>query len=122
MGKVVTLADYQQAVKDALGDVQSALNASGDERKADIKRASADLERVEGAGFTQSAGGTTIAQADNTLVLAELQKDDPNLEAVQSSLSLLSTSVGRSACYRYRHTGRGAGAPALAAVLSDPLV
>ncbi|MEP6776127.1 MAG: hypothetical protein ABJA50_11080, partial [Chloroflexota bacterium] len=93
IGKVVPYADYQQAINDALSDVQSALKASGDERKAAVKRAIADLDRVEGAAITRRTGGPTVAEADNTLLLAELQGDSPNLEAVQSSLTILSAGL-----------------------------
>lgn len=121
IGKVVLYADYQQALQDALNDVQSALNASGDERKAAITRAIADLNRVEGAAITRSAGGASIAEADNTLVLAELQKDEPNLEAVQSSLGILSSRLGQEpGTVSGTLAGAQAGA-ALTAVLSDPL-
>jgi hypothetical protein len=121
IGKVIPYVDYRQAINDALGQVNNALNASGDDRKAAIKRAIADLDRVEGAAITGRTGGLTIAEADNTLLLAELQGDAPNLEAVQSSLTILSASLGAEpATVSGTLAGAEAGA-ALAAVLADPL-
>lgn len=121
VGKVITYADYRQAINDALGEVSTALNASGDDRKTAVKRAAADLDQVEGAAITRQAGGPTIAEADNTLLLAELQGEAPNLEAVHSSLTILSLSLAAEpAAVSGTLAGAEAGA-ALSSVLADPL-
>ncbi len=121
VGKVVPYADYRQTINDALGEVRIALNSSGDERKAAVKGAIADLDRVEGAAITGRTGALTIAEADNTLLLAELHGDAPNLEAVQSSLTILSASLSAEpATVSGTLAGAEAGA-ALSAVLADPL-
>jgi hypothetical protein len=121
VGKVITYADYRQAINDALGEVRNALNASGDDRKAAVTRAIADLDRVEGAAITGRTGGLTVAEADNTLLLAELQGDAPNLEAVQSSLTILSAGLSAEPT-TVNGTLAGAEArAALSAVLADPL-
>lgn len=94
VGKVITLAEYESAVQDALTDIQDARAASGSDRDASISRAITALSNVEGAAVTASPSITvTLAEIDNTLVLRELDMDEPNLEAVETSLTLLSGSL-----------------------------
>ena len=121
VGKVVPYADYRQAINDALGEVRNALNASGDDRKAAVTRAIADLDRVEGAAITGRTGGLTVAEADNTLLLAELQGDAPNLESIQSSLTILSAGLSAEPTTVNGTLAGAEAGVALSAVLADPL-
>ena len=76
---------------------------------------------MEWSAITGRTGALTIAEADNTLLLAELHGDAPNIEAVQSSLTILSASLSAEpATVSGTLAGAEAGA-ALSAVLADPL-
>ena len=125
LGKTVTLSDYRRVIEDAHGHVKEALGFEGDARKEAVKRVVADLERVEGASVITNDGGPALAQADNTRLLQELAKDDPDLLAVESGLALLTESLqsgpaGHLGAVEGTMSGAEAVA-ALAAVLSNPV-
>jgi hypothetical protein len=121
IGKVIPYPDYVQAVSDALTDVRAALNAGGDDRKAAITRAVADLNRVEGASIVRTGGAPPLAQADNTLALAALQTDEPDLVAIESSLAILSASLASPHAAVNGTLPGDQASTALASVLADPL-
>ena len=125
LGKTVTLTDYRAAIRDALSDVREARSSDGDARKEATTRAIADLQRVEGASIITTQGGAALAQADNTRLLQSLATDDPDLEAVESALTLLVESLergpaGHLGAVEGTLPGDQAGA-ALAEVLSNPI-
>lgn len=125
IGKTITLTDYRAAIQTTLTDLRNARSAEGDARKAAIKQAVTDLENVEGASITGSAVGSALAEVDNTRLLQELGKDDPNLEAAESSLALLSESLangpaGHLGAVQGTLSGAESGA-VLATVLSNPI-
>jgi hypothetical protein len=121
LGKVVSFSDYRKAVEDARLDVSTARSASGDERKKAIQKAIGDLSSVEGASVTPPGADGKPSQVDNTLILGELGRDEPNLIALDAALSTLGDSLGAAPA------GLGgilAGGPAIAElnkVLGDPI-
>lgn len=124
VGKTITLAEYQAAVRDALEGVRDARATEGEDRENAVKDVVTSLEQVEGASIVSSTGQQALAEADNTRLLQELGNDDPNLEAVESGLTLLMDSLESGpAGHRGQVEGTLSGAEAggvLAAVLADP--
>jgi hypothetical protein len=121
LGKVVTFSDYQRAVEDARNDVAAARSTSGDERKREVQKAISDLGRVEGASVMPPGPDGKPGQVDNTLILGELGRDEPNLVAADAALSALSNNLAAAPA---EMQGILAGGPAIAAlnnVLSDPI-
>jgi hypothetical protein len=92
LGKTLPLDQYRAGIRDALDDVEAARSLSGSEREAKLNSAAGALERFEGASISGSAG--SLAEVDNTAIIAELRSSGPNIEAVRSSLSLLLDSLG----------------------------
>jgi hypothetical protein len=125
LGTTVTISDYRTAIQDAHSNINEALSSEGDARQAEIQQAIIALERVEGASIVETTGGPALAEADNTRLLQELALDDPNLEAVESSLALLSESlVNGPAGHLGPVEGTASGAESaalLASVLSNPI-
>jgi hypothetical protein len=121
LGRAVPLADYRGAVDDALAEVRDARNAGGTEREQAIERAIRHLESVEGAGVAPPGRqGAPPAQVDNTAVLAELQSDEPNLDAAESALTALSGALSAGPSPPVEGTLQGSAATdALAEVLAD---
>jgi hypothetical protein len=122
LGTTITFPDYRGAVDSALSTVRAARDAEGDDRKKAIERAVQDLERVEGAGVAPPRPqGAPAAQVDNTAIIAELQRDEPNLAAVESALAALSSALAADPAPAVEGTLGGAAAmSALAEVLADP--
>jgi hypothetical protein len=125
LGQIVTLSDYRAAVDAALNEVRTARAAEVDDVRAAVAQAQSRLEGVEGASIVEITGGPAIAEADNTRLLQELALDDPNLEAVESALSLLSDSLANGPAGhlgRVEGTASGADSAALlASVLANPV-
>jgi hypothetical protein len=121
LGSTVSLADYRAALDGALVEVQAAQDAEGDERKRAVERAVQSLKRVEGAGVAPPGQGAPAAQVDNTAILAELQREEPNLDAAESALLALTDTLAAGPAPGVEGTlGGPAAMDALAGVLADP--
>lgn len=125
VGTTVTVTTYRAAIQDAYTAFQEALDAEGAARDAALADAKSALESVEGASIVLAEGGVGIAQADNTLILEEMARDDPNLEAIEGSLAFLLEALDNGPT---GHTGQVEGTLAgdaalaeLSRVLSDPV-
>jgi hypothetical protein len=120
LGRPVQYANYTAAVDEALAGVRDAGSLQGDERRKKLEGAAASLEKVEGASVEPPAGG--ISEVDNTAIISELRSQDPNLAAVEGSLSTLSQGLRESQTAQTLPgtlDGGKAGAE-LQSVLSDP--
>jgi hypothetical protein len=91
LGHRVPYASYNAAVDQALTGVRDAGSLQGDKRKKKLEAAAASLQTVEGASVDPPTGG--ISEVDNTLIISELRTQDPNLGALETSLSSLSRSL-----------------------------
>lgn len=123
IGKTVTLGDYRAAVAGALGEVQAAkASVVGSlERKQHLQAAASDLERVEGAGVVpQGAPSSAEAEIDNTAFIEALGSDEPNVDALESGLQVLSADLSAPANGYLPGTKQGnAALSELQSVLSD---
>ena len=124
LGSTVSLDDYRAAVTGALDAVREASNAEGTEREQAIDDAVRAMEGVEGAGVAPpgpQGQDVPAAQVDNTAILAELQSDEPNLDAVESALNALTSALAAGPSSPVEGTLGGAAAlDELADVLADP--
>jgi hypothetical protein len=121
LGSTISLQNYASAVDGALAAVRDATGAGGDDRKKAVERAIQSLESVDGAGVAPPGQGVPAAQVDNTAILAELQRKEPNLAAVESALAGLSATLAAGAAPLVEGTLQGPAAmTALADVLADP--
>ncbi len=98
LGKSFTFSQYNAAVDSALADVRAARALSGNDRSNKLKNAANTLDSVEGGGVSDGAG-SGFAQVDNTTIIAELRDNSPELDAIESKLSALSSALqqGRGA-------------------------
>ena len=92
LGKTVAYAQYRAAISSALEDVRAAMTLQGGERTKRLESAAKSLEGVEGAGVPEGASNT-FAQVDNTILIAELRALKPDIDALEGSLSTLSTAL-----------------------------
>ncbi|MFL5734922.1 MAG: hypothetical protein ACJ78Q_17330, partial [Chloroflexia bacterium] len=91
LGKRIPYATYSAAVDQALGAVHDAGSLQGDALKKKLESAAATLEQVEGASVEPPSGGISVI--DNTAIIAELRSSEPNLGALDGSLTALSQSL-----------------------------
>lgn len=92
IGQTITFQQYVSTIDNALNDVRAAKSASGNERNQFIQSAITSLDKVEG-GLVTPPSETATAEIDNTVVISEMRTDKPNLNSVESSLSILSQSL-----------------------------
>src|SRR5215210_3675260 len=119
VGQVITRQRYATAVESALSDVRAAKGTSGDERKKSLEKAARTLEGVEGAGILSAPG--SVAIVDNTAIIEAMRAGSPEVESVESSLTVLDESLREEAIALLPGTARGDKAgEELKAVLSDP--
>jgi hypothetical protein len=105
-----------------MSDVRDARSLSGGERDKMLESAASALEQVEGATVAPDDQGGLPAQIDNTHIIAGLREDDPNLAAIESSLSALSESLGDETPRPVAGTLAGTQAVAeMRDVLADPI-
>ncbi|HET9493647.1 MAG TPA: DUF4129 domain-containing protein, partial [Chloroflexia bacterium] len=91
------------------------------ERKQAVERAVQNLERVEGAGVAPPGQSAPAAQVDNTAILAELQREEPNLDAAESALLALTGALAAGPAPLVEGTlGGSAAMDELEEVLADP--
>ncbi|MEO8288220.1 MAG: DUF4129 domain-containing protein [Chloroflexota bacterium] len=124
LGKVITFDDYRNAITAARTDVGAAQSAVGDERKKTVQKAIAELEGVEGASVLPGGanGNGRPSQVDNTLLLVELGRNEPNLSAVEAALSVLGDSLTAGSAASLQGTLAGEQSIAeLNKTLSDPI-
>ena len=95
LGRTISFTDYQDAVSKALSQVQTAESAAGTDRANAIKNAIATLSNVEGASVSPAQAGSVPSQVDNSVVIAALGKDPPDLKGTEQSLSALSDALSR---------------------------
>jgi hypothetical protein len=93
LGQTLAYDQYSAAVDGALSAVREAASLEGAERTRKLEDAAAALEKVEGARVAPRGAGSAAAEVDNTAIIAELRGKDPNLEAIETSLSALSGSL-----------------------------
>ncbi len=92
LGKTFAYAQYRAAVSSALEDVRAARTLEGAARTKKLESAAKSLEGLEGAGVPVGASNT-FAQVDNTTLIAELRASNPDIDALEGSLSALSAAL-----------------------------
>lgn len=122
LGKIIGYSGYTSAIDRALSNARQARSASGQDRRNVIQNAINELESVEGAGVSlQGDSSTNYAQVDNTAIINELGADNPNLNAVEQALSVLSRQLHAGAASYLPGTLDGSRAASqLRRILSAP--
>ena len=121
-GRAISFGEYSGALDRAHRQVQRAQSAKGDDKSEATEAAAVELLSVEGASASNIEGGGVPAEIDNSLLIAALQEDDPDLAGIEKSLQAALDSLD-DAGRREMVEGTAGGEEAtsrLKDVLSDP--